>query len=75
MAAQTPYLLFLRLHGRDMTPTFVADTRPPSHEPAEGGTMPPPAWDPIRWAYAGERERKLMVRLGRGEARSIGAYA
>ena len=49
-------------------PAFVFQTRPRDHEPPEGGPMPPapPGVDPIRWAYADERERKRMVRLARG---------
>lgn len=68
VAAQTPDQRFIWLHGRDVTPAFVFQTRPRDHEPPEGGPMPPapPGVDPIRWAYADERERKRMVRLARG---------
>lgn len=68
VAAQTRDQRFLWLHGRDATPAFVTNSRPRDHEPPEGGPMPPapPGVDPIRWAYADERERKRMVRLARG---------
>jgi hypothetical protein len=75
VAAQTPDQRFIWLHGRDMIPAFVAHSRPRDHEPPEAcpepveGAAPcpaPPGVDPIRWAYADERERKRMVRLARG---------
>ena len=57
---------FLCLH-KEM-PSWLIGARPKDHEPApdDRPPPPPPGVDPVRWAYAGEGERKRMVREARG---------
>jgi hypothetical protein len=60
---------FLWLSGGEGMPDWLVGSRPCDHEPPVGpGPMPPvpPGVDPVRWAWAGERERKRMVREVRG---------
>jgi hypothetical protein len=60
---------FLCLGGDDM-PAWLIGARPSDHEPppeGPGGVPPcPKGVNPVRWAYADERERKQMVRRARG---------
>lgn len=57
---------FLCLH-KEM-PSWLIGARPKDHEAGEDQNPPPspPGVDPVRWARAGEAERKRMVREGRG---------
>lgn len=60
---ETPFLCL----GAQM-PSWLIGGRPRDHEPSEDDRPPPPppGVDPVRWAYADERERKRMVREARG---------
>jgi hypothetical protein len=64
VAAINPETPFLCL-GREM-PSWLVGARPRDHEPSDRPPPPPPGVDPVRWAYADERERKRMVREARG---------
>lgn len=60
---------FLWLSGAEAMPDWLTGSRPRDHEPPppRGPTPPaPPGVDPVRWAWADERERKRMVREVRG---------
>jgi hypothetical protein len=60
---------FLWLSGAEEMPDWLVGSRPSDHEPppAPGPAPPaPPGVDPVRWAWADERERKRMVRQVRG---------
>ena len=60
---------FIWLAGAEPMPDWLIGSRPSDHEPPPSGTPNPPAppgVDPVRWAYADERERKRMVRQVRG---------
>jgi hypothetical protein len=67
--SETPFLCL----GPEM-PSWLIGARPKDHEAPEdgpggdgGGAPPcPKGVDPVRWAYADERERKRMVREVRG---------
>lgn len=55
---------FLWLAGGEGMPDWLVGTRPSDHEPPPPpGPMPPvpPGVDPVRWAWADERERKRIV--------------
>lgn len=60
---------FLWLSGLEPMPDWLVGSRPSDHEPPPSpGPAPPapPGVDPVRWAWADERERKRMVRQARG---------
>ena len=60
---------FLLLASAERMPRWLAGTAPADHEPPLPPPPHPPAppgVDPVRWAWADERERKRMVRAARG---------
>ena len=60
---------FLWLMAAEPMPDWLVGSRPSDHEPPPpAGPAPPapPGVDPVRWAWADERERKRMVRAARG---------
>ena len=60
---------FLWLAGAEGMPGWLAGATPRDHEPPPpAGPAPPtpPGVDPVRWAWADERERKRIVRELRG---------
>jgi hypothetical protein len=60
---------FLLLSGSERLPPWLAGTTPAEHEPPPPAPPHPPApkgVDPVRWAWADERERRRMVRQARG---------
>lgn len=62
LGRETPFLCLYK-----EMPRWLIGARPRDHEPADDDRPPPPppGVDPVRWAYADERERKKMI----GEAR------
>jgi hypothetical protein len=64
-AAPAADLPFLWLAASEPIPAWLAGARPSDHEPPSPKPPSPPAppgLDPVRWAWADERERKRMVR-------------
>jgi hypothetical protein len=60
---------FLWLAGAEGMPRWLVGAKPSDHEPPPPpGPMPPtpPGVDPVRWAWADERERKRILRELRG---------
>jgi hypothetical protein len=60
---------FLLLSAAERMPRWLAGTAPADHEPPAPPPPHPPAppgVDPVRWAWADERERRRMVRAARG---------
>jgi hypothetical protein len=69
VAAGEPDDPFIWLAGGEGMPDWLVGARPRDHEPPPTDPPRPPAppgVDPVRWAYAAERERKRMVRQARG---------
>jgi hypothetical protein len=69
VAAAGPREPFILLAGSERLPEWLVGARPSDHEPPPPPLPLPPApkgVDPVRWAYADERERKRMVREARG---------
>ncbi|HEV2865832.1 MAG TPA: hypothetical protein VGX37_04905 [Allosphingosinicella sp.] len=68
-AAQASDRPFLWLAAKQQMPRWLAGTTPADHSPPPEPPPHPPAppgVDPVRWAWADERERKRMVRAARG---------
>ncbi len=60
---------FLWLAGAEPMPDWLIGSSPQDHEPPPPPPpLPPspPGVDPVRWAWADEKERKRMVRQARG---------
>ncbi|HEX8533788.1 MAG TPA: hypothetical protein VF662_06440 [Allosphingosinicella sp.] len=60
---------FIWLAGSERMPDWLIGSKPSDHDPPPPASPTPPApqgVDPVRWAYADERERKRMVRQVRG---------
>jgi hypothetical protein len=60
---------FLWLAGAEPMPDWLIGSSPQDHEPPPPPAPhppTPPGVDPVRWAWADERERKRMVRQARG---------
>jgi hypothetical protein len=65
VAAAGPQQPFLWLTGGEEMPRGLVGAHRTDHEPPPPPEPPPPGVDPVRWAYADERERKRMVRRAR----------
>ena len=60
---------YILLSTTERLPGWLMGKRPRDDEPKPPSPPMPPApkgVDPVRWAYADERERKMMVRMARG---------